>query len=128
MGLKFLLPGEHLRHIGILLAWPWDQATTATAMHATRLQSLHVAKQQWGRFSLSHIGRLYITTQVMESMVYYHAQFVRPAPAQEIVSLIAHFIVRPALGGGGVEEMRTRWLSCSTRSFPLPACSPSTAA
>ena len=80
-GLKFLRPGEHLRHLGILLARPRDQAAAATAMHATRLQSMHAAMRQWGRFSLSHIGRLYIAKQVMASMVYYHAQFVRPAPA-----------------------------------------------
>ena len=108
-GLKFLRPGEHLRHLGILLARPRDQAAAATAMHATRLQSMHAAMRQWGRFSLSHIGRLYIAKQVMASMVYYHAQFVRPAPAQlqEMVSLIARFVARPALGGGGgIEDPR----------------------
>ena len=63
--------------------------------------------RQWGCFSRSHVSRLYIAKQVMASMVYYHAQFIQPAPAQlqEMVSLIARFVARPALGGGGGDEV-----------------------
>lgn len=107
-GLQFLRPGEHLRHLGVLLARPQDQAAAAAAMHTTRLQSMHAAMRQWGRFSLSHVGRLYIAKQVLASMVYYHAQFVRPAAAQlqEMVSLIARFVAHPARGGAGDEDPR----------------------
>ena len=38
--------------------------------------------RQWGRFALSYLSRLYIAKQVLASMVYYHAQFIRPMPAQ----------------------------------------------
>ena len=49
-GSQFLRPGEHLRHLGILLAWQ-DQAAAATAMHATPL-----------KFISSSSSRLFLST------------------------------------------------------------------
>ena len=65
--------------------------------------------RQWGRFGLSYLGCLYIAKQVLASMVYYHAQFIRPETAQlqEIVGLIARFIARIAHDGAGVEDPRS---------------------
>ena len=64
--------------------------------------------RQWGRFALSYLSRLYIAKQVLASMVYYHAQFIRPKPAQlqEIDGLIARFVARPAHDGAGVQDHR----------------------
>ena len=67
-GLKLVRPGEHLRHLGMLLARPEDQAAAAAAMHSTRLQSMNAAMRQWGRFALSYLGRLYIAKQILASM------------------------------------------------------------
>ena len=88
--------GEYL---GMLLARTWDQAAAATCMHA--------AMRQWERFSLSHVGRLYIANQAMASIVYYHTQFVRPAAAQleEVDGLIASLVARPPHGSTGVSTV-----------------------
>ena len=69
---------------------------------------MKAAIRQWGRFALSYLGHPYIAKQVLASMVYYHAQFIRPEPAQlqEMVGLIARFVARPAHDGAGVEDPR----------------------
>ena len=77
-------------------------------MHGTRLQSMHAAMQQWGRFALSCLGRHYIAKQGLAILIYYHAQLIRPEPTQlqEMVGLIARFVSRPAHDGTGVEDPR----------------------
>jgi hypothetical protein len=97
-GVRFLRPGEHLRHLGVLLARPRDQPAAAHAMHAQRLASLRAVARHWAPFGLSFLGRLHVAKQCMASILYYHAQFVRPAPSQlqEAVTIISAFIARPA--------------------------------
>ena len=55
-----------------------------------------------------YLGRLYIAKQVLASLVYYHAQVIRPAYAQlqGMVGLVARFVARPARDGAGVEDPR----------------------
>ena len=97
-GVRFLRPGEHIRHLGVLLARPADQPAAAQAMHAQRLASIRAAVRHWTPFGLSYLGRLHVAKQCMASILYYHAQFVRPAPSQlqEAVGIISTFIARPA--------------------------------
>ena len=97
-GIRFLPPGLHLRHLGILMARPVDQPAAALAMHALRLTAIRAAVRQWSPFNLSFAGRLHVAKQCMASIIYYHGQFVRPAPSQlhDMVSILTSFMARPA--------------------------------
>ena len=96
-GVRFIRPGEHIRHLGVLLARPADQPAAALAMHAQRLASIRAAVRHWTPFGLSFLGRLHVAKQCLASILYYHAQFVRPAPSQlqEAVNIISAFTARP---------------------------------
>ena len=96
-GIRFVRPGEYVRHLGVLLARPADQAAAAAAMHTKRLQQLHAVVRQWSPFALSYVGRLYIAKQCMASVLYYHCQFIRPATSQlnAMAAILGRFVARP---------------------------------
>ena len=99
-GVRFLRPGQFIRHLGVLLARTADKAAAATAMHTQRQGALTAAVRQWSPWGLSHLGRLHVAKQCLASILYYHAQFIRPAPdqLQGLVRIITNFIARPTPG------------------------------
>ena len=95
-GVRFLRPGQFLRHLGILLARPADQPAAAAAMHAQRLASLRGAVRQWSPFGLSYLGRLYVAKQCMASVLYYHAPVCAASPrSAQPAGLHHHHFHRP---------------------------------
>jgi hypothetical protein len=120
-GVRFVRRGEFVRHLGVLLARPADQAAAATAMHDLRLKQLYAVVRQWAPFALSFVGRLYIAKQCMASVLYYHAQFVRPAQAQlnTIVAVIARFVARTS-PSDAAEDPRAYMIHPSLAVASLP--------
>jgi exonuclease III len=118
-GISFLQPGQHLRHLGILLARPADQKDAAAAMHLRRLAALRAAVRHWSAFQLSYLGRLHVAKQCLASLAYYHAQFVRPGAdqLQEMVSLIGRYVARPS---GEADDLRAHATHPSLAAASLP--------
>lgn len=76
-GVPFVPPGQHLRHLGVLLS-VGDPAGARKAMFAKRLAGVQFRVRNWARFDLSYLGRLHVAKQVLASSLYYHATFVPP--------------------------------------------------
>ena len=120
-GVAFVPHGEHVKHLGVLLARPDDQDAAAKDMHAGRLRQMYAVARQWAPFSLSYVGRAYIAKQCMASVLYYHAQFVRPPQRQldEMCGMIARFVARPG-GVGAGEDARTYMIHPQLAAASLP--------
>jgi hypothetical protein len=94
VGVPFVAPGDHTRHLGVLLS-AGDPAGAAKAMFAKRRAGVFLRVRSWARFDLSYLGRLHVAKQVMANTFCYHATFVAP-PAevlQQVVECIDSFVV-----------------------------------
>ena len=77
VGVPFVAPEAHTRHLGILLS-PGDVAGAAKAMFAKRRAGVLLRVRAWARFNLSYLGRVHVAKQVLANTFSYHATFVAP--------------------------------------------------
>ena len=105
-GVPFVPPGQHLRHLGVLLS-VGDPEGACKAMFAKRRSGVQFRVRSWARFDLSYLGRLHVAKQVLASSLFFHAQFVPPPEdvLEGIVACVDQFVgfgrlVEPGEAGG----------------------------
>jgi hypothetical protein len=96
VGVPFVAPEVHTRHLlGVLLS-AGDVAGAARAMFVTRRVGVLLPRvRAWARFSLTYLGRVHVAKQVLANTFSYHATFVAPPPdvLQQVVEAIDLFVV-----------------------------------
>jgi len=94
VGVPFVAPEAHTRHLGILLS-AGDVAGAAKAMFAKRRAGVLLRVRAWARFNLSYLGRVHVAKQVLANTFSYHATFVAPPwdMLQQVVEIIDLFVV-----------------------------------
>ena len=94
VGVPFVAPGDHTRHLGVLLS-AGDAVGAAKAMFAKRRAGVFLRVRSWARFNLSYLGRVHVAKQVLANTFCYHATFVAPPPEvlQQVVECIDSFVV-----------------------------------
>ena len=60
VGVPFVAPGDHTRHLGVLLS-AGDVEGAAKAMFAKRRAGVFLRVRSWARFDLSYLGRVHST-------------------------------------------------------------------
>ena len=106
--IPFVPPGEHVRHLGVMLGL--DRELAARATFQAKLKSMALMAKQWGRCMLSYYGRLHVAKQCMVSMVGYAASFIPPPPdlLKSIEGLVHSFIHRSSGLGDGPDPPSCR--------------------
>ncbi len=94
VGVPFVAPGDHTRHLGVLLSARYVEGA-AKAMFAKRRAGVFLRVRDWARFDLSYLGRVHVAKQVLANTFCYHATFVAPPPdvLQQVVDCIDSFVV-----------------------------------
>ena len=75
-GIRFVGPGEPIRHLGVLLGS--DVEACRSALYDGLAVRLERRVASWATASLSPFGRAYVARQCMASIFTYHATFVPP--------------------------------------------------
>ena len=70
---RFVAPGEAVRHLGILISAK-DQPAAVREMYSKRLAAVRLRIRAWSRFDLSYLGRLHVAKQELASSLYFHAR------------------------------------------------------
>ena len=125
VGVPFVAPGDHTRHLGVLLS-AGDAVGAAKAMFAKRRAGVFLRVRSWARFNLSYLGRVHVAKQVLANTFCYHATFVAPPPEvlQQVVECIDSFVVLGRVLEAGEAPPLRHVPSAAVESLPwaLGAC------